>query len=107
MKTLLIIVLVVLLVSTLAIMNNACKSGQHNWCAPVSSLQHQSKADRQQKMSLRSLPLQKRTLKKNKHYKPKVFARQRDNYGYRNARGYAQEYGYAPSNLFSGSLAHG
>jgi hypothetical protein len=47
MKTSLVIVLVVfLVVSTLAIMNNACKSGQHNWCAPVSSLQHQSKADR-------------------------------------------------------------
>jgi hypothetical protein len=25
------------------------------------------------------------------HYKPKVFARQRDNYGYGNALGYAQE----------------
>ena len=28
--------------------------------------------------------------KKIKHYKPKVFARQRDNYGYWNAPGYAQ-----------------
>ena len=28
--------------------------------------------------------------KKIKHYKPKVFARQRNNYGYWNARGYAQ-----------------
>jgi hypothetical protein len=28
--------------------------------------------------------------KKIKHYKPKVVARQRDNYGYWNARGYAQ-----------------
>ena len=27
---------------------------------------------------------------KSKHHKPKVFARQRDNYGYWNARGYAQ-----------------
>jgi len=26
----------------------------------------------------------------SKHHKPKVFARQRDNYGYWNARGYAQ-----------------
>jgi hypothetical protein len=44
MKTSLFIVLVVLLVlSTLAIMNNACKSGQHNWCAPISSLQHHTK----------------------------------------------------------------
>ena len=31
--------------------------------------------------------------KQIKHYKPKVFARQRNNYGYGNARGYAQ-YGY-------------
>src|ERR1700746_3141 len=29
--------------------------------------------------------------KKTKHYKPKVFARQRNNYGYRNALGYAEE----------------
>src|SRR6516164_2867571 len=28
--------------------------------------------------------------KKSKHHNPKVFARQRDNYGYWNARGYAQ-----------------
>ena len=28
--------------------------------------------------------------KKSTHHKPKVFARQRDNYGYWNARGYAQ-----------------
>src|SRR6516165_6888837 len=28
--------------------------------------------------------------KKSKQHKPKVFARQRDNYGYWNARGYAQ-----------------
>jgi hypothetical protein len=41
--------------------------------------------------------------KKSKHYKPKVFAykpkvlaRQRDNYRYGNALGYAQEYGYGP-----------
>jgi hypothetical protein len=45
--------------------------------------------------------------KKSKHYKPKVLAykpkvlaRQRDNYGYRNARGYAQESGYGPSGFF-------
>src|SRR6516165_11903420 len=36
--------------------------------------------------------------KKIKHYKPKVVARQRNNYGYGNARGYAS--GYAPSGLF-------
>ena len=34
--------------------------------------------------------------KKSKHYKPKVFARQRDNYGYRNALGYAQEFRVRP-----------
>ena len=33
-----------------------------------------------------------------KHYKPKVLARQRNNYGYGNARGYAS--GYGPSSLF-------
>jgi hypothetical protein len=38
--------------------------------------------------------------KKSKHYKPKVFARQRDNYGYGNALGYAQESGYGPRGLF-------
>ena len=34
--------------------------------------------------------------KKRKHYKPKVLARQRNNYRYGNALGYAQEYGYGP-----------
>jgi hypothetical protein len=29
-----------LIVSTLAIMNNACKSGQHQWCAPMSTVRH-------------------------------------------------------------------
>jgi len=38
--------------------------------------------------------------KKSKHYKPKVFARQRDNYGYWNARGYAQGSGYGPRGFF-------
>jgi hypothetical protein len=38
--------------------------------------------------------------KKSKHYKPKVFARQRDNYGYGNALGYAQESRYGPKGLF-------
>jgi hypothetical protein len=36
--------------------------------------------------------------KQTKHYKPKVLARQRNNYGYGNARGYAS--GYGPSSLF-------
>ena len=35
--------------------------------------------------------------KQIKHYKPKVLARQRNNYGYGNARGYASGYG---SSLF-------
>jgi hypothetical protein len=38
--------------------------------------------------------------KKIKHYKPKVFARQRNNYGYGSALGYAQESGYGPRGLF-------
>ena len=38
--------------------------------------------------------------KKSKHYKPKVFARQRDNYGYGNALGYAEESGYGPRGPF-------
>jgi len=36
--------------------------------------------------------------KQIKHSKPKVLARQRNNYGYGNARGYAS--GYGPSSLF-------
>jgi hypothetical protein len=31
-------------VSTLAIMNNACKSGQHDWCAPTPNIRHQLNA---------------------------------------------------------------
>jgi len=38
--------------------------------------------------------------KQIKHYKPKVLARQRNNYGYGNARGYAEGSGYGPSSLF-------
>jgi hypothetical protein len=38
--------------------------------------------------------------KKIKHYKPKVLARQRNNYGYGNALGYAEESRYGPSGLF-------
>lgn len=38
--------------------------------------------------------------KKSKHYKPKVLARQPNNYGYGNALGYAQESGYRPRGLF-------
>ena len=37
--------------------------------------------------------------KKSKHYKPKVLARQRNNYRYGNALGYAEESGYGPRGL--------
>jgi len=45
MKTPLAIVLtavVLLTVSTLAIMNNACKSGQHEWCVPSTIWHHKA-----------------------------------------------------------------
>jgi len=38
--------------------------------------------------------------KKIKHYKPRVVARQRNNYGYGNAMGYAEESRYGPRGLF-------
>jgi hypothetical protein len=38
--------------------------------------------------------------KKIKHYKHKVLARQRNNYGYGNALGYAEEYRYGPRGPF-------
>ena len=44
--------------------------------------------------------------KKSKHYKPKVFARQRDNYGYGNALGYANQSYYGPRGPFSNDPAH-
>jgi hypothetical protein len=46
MKTPLVIVLVAFVfmaVSTLAMMNNACKSGQHEWCAPMATAPHHIK----------------------------------------------------------------
>jgi hypothetical protein len=45
MKAPLLIVVLVLLMagSGLAIMNNACKSARHTWCAPISSIQHHVK----------------------------------------------------------------
>jgi hypothetical protein len=49
MKTPLVIVLVAFVfmaVSTLAMMNNACKSSQHGWCAPESSIRHHTKTGR-------------------------------------------------------------
>jgi hypothetical protein len=32
--------------STLAVMNSACKSGHHSWCAPVSGFQHHVRTGR-------------------------------------------------------------
>jgi hypothetical protein len=32
--------------SILAILNNACKAGEHGWCAPVSMTRHQAKVGR-------------------------------------------------------------
>jgi hypothetical protein len=46
MKTPLLIVLtaVVLVIgSSLAIMNNACKSSPHTWCAPSSDIRHHAR----------------------------------------------------------------
>ncbi len=49
MKTpLLIVIAAVVFVagSTLAVMNNACKSNRYSWCAPVSGFQHHVKTGR-------------------------------------------------------------
>lgn len=45
MKTPLAIIILtaIVLVSVPAIMNNACKSGRHGWCAPMSALQRDIK----------------------------------------------------------------
>jgi len=46
MKSPLVVVLVAIVlvaVGTLAVMNNACKTSQHEWCAPTSSMRHQIK----------------------------------------------------------------
>ncbi len=46
MKTTLLIVLTAVVVgvgSTLAIMNNSCKSSHHGWCAPTSDIRHHTK----------------------------------------------------------------
>ena len=45
MKTPLLILLTVVLLgtgSTLAVMNNACKSGHHTWCSPIADLRHKT-----------------------------------------------------------------
>ena len=41
--SLLIVAMVLVAGSGLAIMNNACKSGHHTWCAPMSSIWHHVK----------------------------------------------------------------
>ena len=49
MKTSLVIVLIVLMAfSTLAVLNRACKSGQHAWCAPKSTVQRHIKTGTRQ-----------------------------------------------------------
>jgi hypothetical protein len=43
MKTRFVIVFVAFVlaaVGTLAVMNSACKTGQHDWCAPISTARH-------------------------------------------------------------------
>jgi hypothetical protein len=42
MKTsvLIILTVTVLIVGALAVMNNACKSGKHGWCAPMSAVRN-------------------------------------------------------------------
>ena len=40
------IAVVLLAISALALMNNACKSSQHEWCAPMSDVQHHIKTER-------------------------------------------------------------
>ena len=34
------LMIVLLLGSTLSVMNKACKSGYHSWCAPMSGFRH-------------------------------------------------------------------
>ncbi len=46
MKTPLLIVLTAVVLgagSALAVMNNACKSSHHAWCAPMSDIRHHTK----------------------------------------------------------------
>ena len=38
-----IIVVALIVGSTLSILNKACRSGYHAWCAPISTLRHHSK----------------------------------------------------------------
>jgi hypothetical protein len=43
---LLVVLIVIMLMvgSTLSIMNKACKSGYHVWCAPMSTVRHHAKS---------------------------------------------------------------
>jgi hypothetical protein len=46
MKTFLLVILAVVVLGTgsaLAIMNDACKSSHHVWCAPISDMRHHAK----------------------------------------------------------------
>ena len=43
-SSVLIILSVTVLIGALAVMNNSCKSGQHAWCAPMSTVRNQHKA---------------------------------------------------------------
>ena len=52
------------------------------------------------KAASRVVSTAKADTKKSKHYKPKVLARQRNNYRYGNALGYAEESGYGPRGLW-------
>jgi hypothetical protein len=47
MKTLIVLGMVVIMVgSTLAIMNNSCKRSHHAWCASLSDIRHHVKTGR-------------------------------------------------------------
>ncbi len=39
----LLVAVVLVTVGTLAVMNQACKSSEHAWCAPMSTLRHHIK----------------------------------------------------------------
>jgi hypothetical protein len=45
-SSLLVVLIVIMLVvgSTLSVMNKACKSGYHAWCAPMSTVRHHVKS---------------------------------------------------------------
>ena len=45
-SSLLVVIIAIMLIvgSALSIMNKACKSGYHAWCAPVSTVRHHAKS---------------------------------------------------------------